>query len=179
MQKTIKLSNGTKMPVLGLGTWRSDKQSVGQAIESAIKVGHRHVDCAAIYGNEKEIGQAFGSIFSGNSKRSEVFVTSKLWNTEHHPVNVTKACKQTLSDLNLEHLDLYLIHWGIVFKPGRELEPLGKDGVVQTQPVSLQQTWQAMERLVEQGLVKAIGVANHTVPIPIKGSFLLLSPGAI
>jgi diketogulonate reductase-like aldo/keto reductase len=91
-----------------------------------------------------------------------VFITSKLWNAHHHPDNVEAACRQTLKDLKLEYLDLYLMHWGIAFDPKLESVPNIETGMVKTQPVSIQQTWQAMESLVEKGLVKSIGVSNFT-----------------
>jgi diketogulonate reductase-like aldo/keto reductase len=163
MKTTLTLNNGNKVPLIGLGTWKADKDTVAPAVEYAvIKAGYRHIDCASIYGNEKEIGTAFQKIFSSGIKREEVFVTSKLWNTEHHPKNVEAACRQTLKDLQLEYLDLYLIHWGIAFKHGGDSEPLDANGRVLTEPVSIQETWAAMEKLVEKGLVKSIGVANFT-----------------
>lgn len=163
----IKLYNKYEMPVLGLGTWRSEPGKVGKAVEQALLVdGYTHIDCAHIYGNEPEIGQAFKSVFnSGKVNREDIFITSKLWNTDHDPKHVEKACRTTLKNLKLAYLDLYLIHWGIAFKHGSDNEPIGKNGVVKTEPVSIQKTWQAMEQLVEKGLVKNIGVANFTAPM--------------
>jgi diketogulonate reductase-like aldo/keto reductase len=164
---TLTLNNKKQMPVLGLGTWRASKDKVGAAVKYAlVDCKYDHVDCAAIYGNEKEIGKAFKEVFStGTRKRKDIFITSKLWNTEHHPSRVEKACRQTLKDLQLEYLDLYLVHWGIAFKNGGDSEPIGKDGIVKTEAVSLQDTWRAMEKLVKKGLVKSIGVANYTAPM--------------
>ncbi|PIR61883.1 MAG: aldehyde oxidoreductase [Candidatus Pacebacteria bacterium CG10_big_fil_rev_8_21_14_0_10_44_11] len=165
--ESLLLNNGKKIPKLGLGTWRSDPGQVAKAVEHALtQQGYRHIDCAAIYGNEPEIGTAFKKVFASKQiKRSDVFITSKLWNTNHHPDKVEAACSQTLQNLQLEYLDLYLIHWGIAFADTDGSEPVGKDGFEKTQPVSIQQTWQAMEQLVQKGLVKSIGVANFTAPM--------------
>lgn len=165
--KTMVLNDGKRIPAVGLGTWRSEKKAVAKTVEQAVlQAGYRHVDCASIYGNEKEIGQAFHNILSSQKiPRKELFVTSKLWNTDHHPEHVEAACKQTLHDLHLEYLDLYLVHWGIAFVHGGELEPIGDDGMVKTAPVSLRDIWHAMEGLVKEGLVKSIGVANFTAPM--------------
>lgn len=131
-----------KIPAIGLGTWKAEKGKVGQAVAYAVKqAGYRHIDCAAIYENEAEIGEALGKLH-----RDELFVTSKLWNTEHHPDRVEKACRRTLADLKLDYLDLYLMHWGIA----------------QPEPIPIQTTWAAMEKLLDKGLVKSIGVANFT-----------------
>lgn len=153
---------------MGLGTWKSDKSAVGDAVRFAVdKAGYRHIDCASIYGNEPEIGQALKDVIGKTVKREELFVTSKLWNTNHHPDNVAKACKKTLADLGLDYVDMYLMHWGVAFQPGGDLEPLDKHGRAITENVSVQATWQAMEKLVQKGLVKSIGVSNFTVPMLI------------
>lgn len=166
MKKTITLNNQQKMPVLGLGTWRAEPGVVGAAVEHALMTaGYTHIDGAAIYGNESEIGETYKKVFSsGQVKREDVFITSKLWNTNHHPDHVEAACRKTLQDLQLEYLDLYLVHWGIAFAHSDVLEPV-RDGEVETENVSLQETWQAMEQLVEKGLVKSIGVSNYTAPM--------------
>lgn len=164
MKNKIVLNNGYKMPIIGLGTWKSDKKTVGLAVKYAInKAGYRHIDCASVYGNEKQIGFVFGELLSSSKiQRRDLFVTSKLWNTDHNPKRVEKACRQTLKDLQLEYLDLYLMHWGVAFKPGKGLGPVDKNGVAITESVSIQETWRAMEGLVKKGLVKSIGVANFT-----------------
>ena len=165
MKNSLSLNNKNEIPTLGLGTWRADPGKVGAAVEAALNGGYRHIDCASIYGNEPEIGTVFNKVFSsGKVAREDVFITSKLWNTDHHPDNVEAACRKTLADLQLNYLDLYLIHWGIAFAHDQGLEPV-RGGAVITAPVSMQDTWQAMEKLVEKGLVKSIGVANFTTPM--------------
>lgn len=164
MNKTITLNDGNIIPTLGLGTWKSENSIVGEAVTYAItKAGYRHIDCAATYRNEEEVGEALHkAISSGSVKREDLFITSKLWNTEHHPDNVETACRKTLSDLKLDYLDLYLMHWGVAFVPADDPEPLDKSGKVRRQKVPILETWRVMESLVEKGLVKSIGVANFT-----------------
>lgn len=162
-QNHIVLNTGTKMPIVGLGTWKSPPEKAAQAVEYALmKAGYRHIDCAAVYGNEKEIGQSFERVFSGATvKREDIFITSKLWNTKHAKGDVVAACKQTLADLQIEYLDLYLMHWGIA-RPDEESAESDAHGLLMTDSVSVAQTWEAMQELVSAGLVRAIGVANFT-----------------
>ncbi|MCX6780238.1 MAG: aldo/keto reductase [Candidatus Magasanikbacteria bacterium] len=171
----INLNNGEKMPILGLGTWKSPQNKAGQAVEYAlVEAGYKHIDCAAIYRNEKEIGEAFGQIFaSGKVKREDVFITSKLWDVAHATQDVAAACKQTLSDLQLDYLDLYLMHWGLSENKKEEgdfLSGLGTvdvNGKLTTPRISIRETWEAMQELVHAGLVKSIGVANFTGPMMV------------
>jgi diketogulonate reductase-like aldo/keto reductase len=164
MNKTIKLNNGLEMPAIGLGTWKSEPNKVGEAVKYALlEAGYKHIDGASIYRNEPEVGEAYEEVFK-TIKREDVFITSKLWNTNHASIYVEDACRQTLKDLKLEYLDLYLMHWGVAFEHGGDLEPM-KDGKVQRENISIKETWQAMEKLVELKLVKSIGVANFTKPM--------------
>jgi len=152
---TVCLNNGILMPRLGLGTWQSPKGKAGNAVKVALASGYKHIDCAAIYANEAEIGEAFTESFK-NINRKDVFITSKLWNTEHAPEDVKKACLKTLKDLQLSYLDLYLIHWPIHTRRTENMngfQPVRDD-------VDIADTWAAMEGLVADGLVKSIGISN-------------------
>jgi diketogulonate reductase-like aldo/keto reductase len=162
MQKTIKLNNGIEMPLIGLGTWKSEPGKVAEAVKYAIlEAGYKHIDGASIYFNEKEVGEAYEEVFE-TVPRESVFITSKLWNTKHKAEDVEVACRQTLSDLKLEYLDLYLMHWGIAFQSGDNPKPVDENGHALIENIPVKETWQAMEKLVELGLVKSIGVANFT-----------------
>ena len=117
--KNATFKNGDPIPQLGLGTWRSEPSEAYRAVKEALRIGYRHIDCAAIYGNEKEVGQALRDSFrEGIVRREELFVTSKLWNSHHAPQDVEPAIRQTLSDLGLDYVDLYLIHWPLAFRKG-------------------------------------------------------------
>ncbi len=161
---TLTLNNGLQMPTLGLGTWKSPQNEVAAAVKHALLEAHyTHIDCAKVYENEKEIGTAFAEVFvSGGVRREDIFITSKLWNTDHDPAQVEAVCRQTLEDLQLQYLDLYLMHWGVAFAGGKGKEPKNADGTMELAPFSIQDTWRAMENLVEKGLVKSIGVANFS-----------------
>ena len=150
------------MPAIGLGTWRSEKGEVGAAVLSAIKVGYRHFDCSPIYGNEKEIGEAFSMAFrEGLVKRQELWITSKLWNDNHAKEHVLPALRQTLADLQLDYLDLYLIHWPVAFRHGVVM-PKEENNFLKPEEAPLDKTWKGMEAALAEGLARHIGVSNFS-----------------
>lgn len=159
---TLKLNSGYEMPTIGLGTWKSKPGEVSAAVKHALKVGYKSIDAALVYGNENEVGEGIrDAIKDGDVKREEIFVTSKLWGNSHHPDDVETAVKKSLSDLGLAYLDLYLIHWPHAFKRGSVLFPKKEDGTVEyLTDVTPTETWLAMEKLVEKGLVRSIGLSN-------------------
>lgn len=158
--KYIKLSNEVMMPIMGLGTWQSAAGEVYQAVRWALKLGYRMFDCAAVYGNQAEIGQAFSdAIREDGIKREELFVISKLWNDAHQVEDVQPALKQTLKDLQLEYLDLYLIHWPVAQKKGTIIPEKAAD-FISPEELPLDITWAEMEKIYNNGQVKAIGVSN-------------------
>ncbi len=151
------------MPILGLGTWKSEPGEVYKAIRSAINIGYRHFDCAAIYGNEKEIGGAFADAFkAGDVSREALWVTSKLWNTAHRKGQVRPALEKTLNDLQLDYLDLYLMHWPVAIVEGAPF-PFKADAFISLEEIPISETWAALESCRDAGLAKHIGVANFTV----------------
>lgn len=159
------------MPKVGLGLWKIDADRVPSLITEAVSTGYRHLDSAADYGNEEAVGQGISeAISSGLCTREDLWVTSKLWNTFHRLEHVKAACEKTLSDLQLDYLDLYLVHFPIALKyvdfetrypPEWFFDPDAADPKMEIDAVPLQETWQAMESLVEAGLVKEIGVCNY------------------
>lgn len=162
--KSFKFRNGDMVEAIGLGTWKSDPGKVGNAVETALKTGYRHIDCAAVYGNEAEVGNALAETFSTTDiKRESVHITSKLWNTAHRKQDVIPALKKSLTDLRLDYLDLYLMHWPVAFKPGLEGFPQGEEDFLSLDEVPIIETWEAMLEAKEQGLIRHAGVSNFSI----------------
>ncbi|MCG8394634.1 MAG: aldo/keto reductase [Pseudomonadales bacterium] len=161
--KTLTFDNGDKMPQLGLGTWKSEPGDVYKAVKAAIEMGYRHIDCAHIYGNEAEIGQALEDVFAaGTVSREALWITSKLWNSDHAPKDVQPALETTLRNLKLDYLDLYLMHWPVALKKGVPF-PQSGDDMVSLSELPVATTWAAMEDLVDKDMTRQIGVSNFSV----------------
>jgi alcohol dehydrogenase (NADP+) len=165
-QRTVY--TGAQIPAIGLGTFGSDRYSgeeIAEAVQGAIGVGYRHIDCAAVYGNEHLIGHALRAVMTGGVKREDLWITSKLWNDKHAPEDVIPACEQSLKDLQLDYLDLYLIHWPFpnYHAPGVDVssrDPHARPYIHE----NYMKTWRQLEKLVERGLVRHIGTSNMTIP---------------
>ena len=146
LKDTFTLSNGYKIPCIGFGTWQTpDGETAVNAVKEAIKLGYKHIDTAAIYGNEKSIGKA---IKESGINREELFITSKVWNKERGYKTTLKAFEKTLNDLSLDYLDLYLIHWPASVNQFKDWDNINLE------------TWKAMTELYKAGKIKSIGVSN-------------------
>tara|TARA_S200000501_G_scaffold100132_1_gene93566 strand:+ start:290 stop:1267 length:978 start_codon:yes stop_codon:yes gene_type:complete len=167
-----KISVGkSEMPSVGLGLWKLDQPETADIIVNGVKSGYRHLDSAADYGNEIQVGEGIKqSLSQGICRREDLWVTSKLWNTFHRPEHVLPACEKSLRDLSTDYIDLYLIHFPISLKyvafdkrypPEWIYDPTAENPRMHIDPVPLSETWHAMEGLVERGLVKEIGVCNY------------------
>lgn len=165
---TFALPTGAAIPAIGLGTFGSDHvtaDEVAEAVRNAAKMGYRHFDCAAVYGNEKEIGGAIGDVVNSGISRDELWITSKLWNDKHAKQDVIPACKESLSDLGLDYLDLYLVHWPFpnYHPPGCDVSSRSADAKPYIHE-NYMETWGEIEKLQQQGLVRHIGTSNMTIP---------------
>ena len=163
----VKLRTGDEMPIVGLGTFGSDRysnQEIANAVKAAIRMGYRHIDCAEVYQNEKEIGEALSEVIADSTvSRNELWITGKVWNNHHREVE--KSCIKSLKDLGIDYFDLYLVHWPF---PNYHAPGVGGDARnPDSKPFSRDEfldTWKQMEALVKKGLVKNIGTSNMTIP---------------
>ena len=167
MSHTTITIPGTKaeMPVIGVGTFGSDHVSaseMAQAVKLALDIGYRNIDCASVYANEREIGEV---LHASTISRKELWITSKVWNDMHGRKNVITSAKQSLSNLRLEYLDLYLVHWPFpnYHPPKCDVSSRSPDARPYIHE-EFMETWQAMEELVKEGLVRHIGTSNVTIP---------------
>ena len=163
-----QLPGGALMPVIGLGTFGSDNYTAAQiadAVRGSARAGYRHFDCAAVYSNEVEVGDALQDVMADGVKREELWITSKVWNDKHGDGEVIRSCQQSLSDLKLDSLDLFLVHWPFPNSHGKGVDAHARDP--HARPYlhdEFMQVWQQMEQLVSTGLVRHIGTSNMTVP---------------
>lgn len=169
------MASAPSLPPVGLGLWKVAARDVPGLVLEAVRVGYRHLDSACDYGNEVEVGAGIKAALSkGLCRREDLWVTSKLWNTYHAPEHVRPAAERTLRDLRLEYLDLYLVHFPIALRyvpfeerypPGWIFDPSAATPRMEAVAVPLFETWQAMEELVDAGLVRQIGVCNFGVAL--------------
>jgi diketogulonate reductase-like aldo/keto reductase len=165
---TRVLASGARIPAIGLGTFGSDRfsgEQVAEAVIGAASVGYRHFDCASVYHNEHLIGHSLQAIMRGGVPREELWINSKLWNDKHDEQDVIPSCEQTLRDLQLDYLDLYMVHWPFpnFHAPGVDVgsrDPHAKPYIHE----KFMKTWRQMEKLVELGLVRHIATSNMTIP---------------
>jgi len=162
------LHTGAQMPAIGLGTFGSDHATpaeVAAAVRGALEDGYRHIDCAAVYGNEGEIGAVLAEAIAGGLPRESLWITSKLWNDKHAPEDAIAACRQSIADLQVGYLDLYLIHWPFpnTHAPGVDVTSRATDARPYIHDEYMA-TWRTLEGLVDEGLVRHIGSSNMTIP---------------
>jgi diketogulonate reductase-like aldo/keto reductase len=162
----IALNNGSgAVPAVGFGTLIPDPLATKQATKTALEVGFRHFDCAERYRNEQMVGEAMQEVFkAGTARREEVFVTTKLWNSNHRPERVKPAFDASCRRLQVDYIDCYIIHTPFAFQPGDEQDPRDAQGrVIYDSGVTLLETWHALERLVDDGHCKSIGLSDITL----------------
>jgi diketogulonate reductase-like aldo/keto reductase len=176
-QHKFALNNGGEIPALGFGTSLSDNRKTRDAVKAAVEVGFRHLDAAERYRNEAEVGAALQELFAaGTVRREDLFVTTKLWNNNHRPERVEPALQASLTRLGLDAVDLYLVHTPFAFRPGDDQDPRDAHGsVIYDDGVTLEETWSAMEDLVDAGLTRAIGLSD----IDVEGTRKVLNAARI
>ncbi|WP_411960761.1 aldo/keto reductase [Pseudomonas mandelii] len=153
------------MPAVGFGTLFRDLSVTTQAVKDALEAGFRHFDCAERYRNEEQVGVAFKEMLdAGKVRREDLFVTTKLWNTNHRPERVAPAFEASCRRLQVDYIDCYLIHTPFAFQPGDNQDPRDEEGhVIYDDGVTLIETWRALERLVDEGRCKSIGLSDITL----------------
>lgn len=165
-EQRIKLRDDAgEMPALGFGTLISDSRRTREVVRTAVETGFRHLDAAERYRNEADVGEALKDVFdAGTVRRDDLFLTTKLWNNNHRPERVKPALQASLRRLGVEAADLYLMHTPFAFRPGDDQDPRDDSGaVVYDDGVTLEETWAAMEELVDAGLTRAIGLSDIDV----------------
>jgi D-xylose reductase len=171
MIPSLTVANGDALPAVGLGLWKVARPAAAALVQQAIRAGYRHLDCACDYGNEAEVGEGIRSaLAAGACARKHLWITSKLWNAYHAREHVRPAVERSLRDLQVDYLDLYLIHFPIAqafvpfdarYPPEWFFDPSSKNPRIHFAKVPLHETWAAMEDLVQAGLVRNIGVCNY------------------
>jgi len=165
--KTVKLNSGHEMPTVGLGTWTMFKNPEGEMVRvigAAIKAGYKHIDTAKVYGTEPLMGPALAKMIeAGELQRDDLFITCKVWCTDHHPDSVRSSLAQSLKDLQTDYVDMLLIHWPMAYKAGDELFPKNEEGDLIYSDDDFVDTWKAMEECVEKGQVRSIGLSNFNI----------------
>jgi len=172
---TLKLKTGDEIPSVGLGMWKVDPDIIPNLVQEAIKAGYRHFDNACDYGNELQVGEGLQAAYdAGLCQREDLWLTSKLWNTFHKAEDVREGCVKSLLDLQTDYLDLYLIHFPIAldyvpietrYPPGWFFDTDAAEPKMHPIDVPIRETWEAMQELVKDGLVKNIGVCNFNVSL--------------
>ncbi|KAJ6100292.1 hypothetical protein N7467_001827 [Penicillium canescens] len=168
--KKVTLNSGHQIPQLGFGTWQSAPGQVGEAVYEALKAGYRHLDLATIYQNQREVAEGIKRAYKDvpGLKREDIFITSKLWNSQHRPEVVEASLDKCLAELELDYLDLYLVHWPVAFQKGDSYFPLVANSTVEggdvviDDGVSIVDTWKAMTQL-PKSKARSVGVSNHTI----------------
>ncbi|XP_076893719.1 aldo-keto reductase family 4 member C10-like isoform X2 [Bidens hawaiensis] len=160
----FSLNTGAKIPAIGLGTWQSGGDFCAEAVKTALSVGYRHIDCAHLYGNEAVVGEALTEFLKGSIKREDLFLTSKIYCTMNSINKIENSVRVSLKNLGVSYLDLYLMHWPESSAFGDATDPPANSGSEYRQFLSkLKTAWKMMERLVELGLVRAVGVSNFNI----------------